>query len=95
MRLYTLHTESLPNLSGIVARFFRGATILYGLGMWNGEHESTAAILIYAPASAQATIANLADAIVLENRQQAVLVSGQDVTLYTATHAGLTKVAEA
>ena len=93
MKLYTLHTESLPNLSNIVARFFHGATILYGLGIWIGERESAAAILIYAPADAQPLVAQLADAIVFENRQQAVYVSVQNVDLYTATSAGLTRVA--
>jgi len=95
MRAYMLHTESLPNLSAIVARYFKGATILHGLGLYIGQLESSATVLIYADANAEHTsIAALADAIVRENRQDCVLVSVAPVTLYTATHAGLTKVAQ-
>lgn len=72
MQTYFIITESRENLPQIVAGYFEGATILPGVGLWQGKREESSTILLVtddAPAVQQ-----LADQIMHTNAQDSILV---------------------
>ncbi len=64
--------ESLVRL---VSRYFEGATILYGVGVWNGATEHSAMVEIIGDSNDLQTVAHLAGDIRLVHGQTAVLVT--------------------
>ena len=55
--LFTIYTEKKDNLPELVGRYFTGATILYGVGLWEGKQEECALIqIIGSPADLQSII---------------------------------------
>ena len=74
---YTVYTESKPNLSRLIARYFPGATIHYGLGLWQEQTEPSATISIVGTFADLQRIADLAGDIRVVNEQSTVLVTWQ------------------
>lgn len=70
--VYRLYTEDKPNIGVLVGRYFDGATILHGLGLWKGTYEKSAVIEILTEDATK--IRQLAEHIRMENRQEAVMV---------------------
>ena len=78
--VFTLYTESKPNLSELVTRYFDGATITYGLGLWQGTTEPAAVIQIFGWLENLQNIVFLAGDIKTVNAQQTVLITWHAVT---------------
>ena len=79
---YRLYTENAANLPKLVARYFDGATIYDGLGLWQGEQEQSAVIEVIASRADLQQILNLAGDIRVTNRQQSVLVTWENVSRF-------------
>ena len=89
-RQFTIYTEDMSRrvrsqlerarLFELINRYFDGATINYGDGLWKGTIEGSATITILARACDLQTVVNLAGDIKHVFRQQSVIVTSQPVT---------------
>ena len=43
---FTIYTEAKGDIAGLVGRYFAGATLSYGVGLWHGKGENSVAIHI-------------------------------------------------
>jgi hypothetical protein len=77
---YRLYTEFAPNLLELTARYFKGATLYFGTGLWEGNTESSGVIEIIATEDDLQSVVFLAGDIKHTNAQQAVLVTYARVT---------------
>ena len=77
--LYRLHTEDRDNLLSIVDRHVQGATLLTGVGLWEGTAEPAAIIEIIGVPSDLANIRLLAEDIRQTNAQQMVILTQHPV----------------
>jgi len=83
--VYRLYTETRDNLADIIARYFPGATLTHGSGIWtddaNGKlvFERSTVVEIVATRDDLQRIANLAGDIKHVNAQTCVLVTWSDV----------------
>ena len=39
---FTIYTEAKGDIAGLVGRYFAGATLNYGVGLWHGKGENSA-----------------------------------------------------
>lgn len=81
--LFSVYTENAPNLPELVARYFDGATIYDGLGLWQGAEEQSAVVEIIGHAADLQSVAFLAADIKHVNRQQAVIVTWTPISTLT------------
>ena len=82
-RLYTEDTVGVvpTPLSGLIVRYFPGASIFYGvLGIWEGQIEKAVVIEILATSADLQSIIHLAGDIKVQNRQSSVLVTWQSIS---------------
>jgi len=79
---FTIYTERHNDLQlqELVNRYFDGATINYGHGLWKGETEISATITILARHADLQTVVNLAGDIKHVTGQQSVIVTAEPVT---------------
>ena len=80
---YRLYTEFAPNLLELTSRYFKGATLYFGTGLWEGNTESSGVIEIVATEEDLQSVVFLAGDIKAVNNQQAVLVTYARVTAVT------------
>ncbi len=73
--LFTLYTENRPNLAALVSRYFQGATIYNGVGLWQGETEHSAVVEIVGTMDDLQRVVFLAGDIREVNKQQSVLLT--------------------
>ena len=79
--VYRLYTEAAqPGLLVLISRYFSGATILYGSGLWLGKVEAGAVIEILATSNDLQSIIHLAGDIKVQNHQSSVLVTWAPVS---------------
>lgn len=79
-RLYTEGAESLrESLLDLIERYFEGATITYGVGLWQGTTEIAAVVDIIGTTDDLQAIASLAGDIRFVHGQSAVLVTWSNV----------------
>ena len=78
--VYRLYTEDAPGLLALISRYFSGATILYGSGLWLGKVEAGAVIEILATSNDLQSIIHLAGDIKVQNHQSSVLVTWAPVS---------------
>ena len=78
--VYRLYTEDAPGLLVLISRYFSGATILYGSGLWMGKVEAGAVIEILATSNDLQSIIHLAGDIKTQNHQSSVLVTWAPVS---------------
>jgi len=78
--VYRLYTEDRPGLLVLISRYFSGATILYGSGLWLGKVEAGAVIEILATSNDLQSIIHLAGDIKVQNHQSSVLVTWAPVS---------------
>lgn len=85
---YTLFTEDVDWLAGLavpgllpelVGRYFKGATILYGDGLWQGTIERAACIIIIGTHADLQRVFDLAGDIRVKRGQSTVLVTWEPV----------------
>lgn len=80
-RLYTEDSDGLrESLVRLVARYFEGATITHGVGLWQGKTERAAVVDIIGTLDDVQAIANLAGDIRFVHGQAAVLVTWSPIT---------------
>jgi hypothetical protein len=86
-RLYTEDTGTKGQLSvvGLVSRYFKGATFLFGKGLWNSVLEQSLVIEIIGSAADLQSIVHLAGDIRQVNSQFSVLVTWNNVSLLNVT----------
>ena len=77
---YRLYTEFAPNLLELTARYFDGATLYFGTGLYLGNTESSGVIEIIGTRDDWQKIVFLAGDIKAVNAQQSVLVTYAPVT---------------
>jgi len=78
-RAYRIYTESFPGNIELVARYFKGATVYRGIGIWRSSRELADIIEIVGTTDDMQAIAHLAGDIKQVNRQTNVLVTWSDV----------------
>ena len=78
--VYRLYTEDSRNLAELISRYFAGATIVYGTGLWVGVVETGAVIEIVATKGDLQDIVSLAGDIKMVNHQSSVLVTWQSIS---------------
>jgi hypothetical protein len=78
--VYRLYTEDSRNLAELISRYFAGATIVYGTGLWMGVVEIGAVIEIVATKNDLQDIVSLAGDIKIVNHQSSVLVTWAPVS---------------
>jgi hypothetical protein len=82
--LYRIYTENFANLPELVARYFGGATIYDGLGLWQGgQQEQSAVIEIIGHENDLQSVTFLAADIKQVNSQQSVIVTWARVSTLT------------
>lgn len=81
--VYNLYTENFPNLPDLVTRYFDGATIYDGLGVWQGTQEQSAVIEIIGHRDDLQAVTHLAGDIKHVNKQQSVIVTWHRVDTLT------------
>ncbi len=74
---FALYTEKRDNLASIVAKYFDGATLYNGVGLWQGDTEYSTVIEIIGSRADANKIQALANEIRTTNYQQAVLVTAR------------------
>jgi hypothetical protein len=79
MKLFTIYTESRPNLARLTSGRFEGFTLVKAEGYWRGLREDSTKIEILADAERRADVLTLAEEIRFVNEQQAVFVTEADV----------------
>lgn len=85
-RLYTEDSDSTrESLIRLVSRYFDGATITYGVGVWQGATERNATVEIVAAVGDLQKIVNLAGDIRFVHGQTAVLVTWAPVSQLLVT----------
>jgi hypothetical protein len=77
---YRLYTEFYPNLLELTARYFDGATLYFGTGLYEGNTESGGVIEIVATKDDLQKVVFLAGDIKQVNGQLSVLVTYAPVT---------------
>lgn len=77
---YRLYTERFDNLAELTSRSFQGFTIFSAVGYWEGIAEQSAVIEIIAE-HAEDKIAVLAELIRETNKQTAVMVTAEEVSV--------------
>lgn len=77
---YRLYTEFYPNLLELTARYFDGATLYFGDGLYQGNVEHGGVIEIVATQDDLQTVVFLAGDIKHVNNQHSVLVTYAPVT---------------
>lgn len=77
---YRIYTEYKPGLSELVMRYFAGATIYDGIGIWADGRELASIIEIVGVRSDLQRIADLAGDIKTVNHQSSVLVTWHAVS---------------
>lgn len=75
--VYRLYTETFDNLPSLVARYFPGASLFEGVGLWEGQTERCTIIEIVASPDDLQKIVFLAGDIRVTNKQSGVLVTYQ------------------
>ena len=83
--LYSLYTESRPNLSFLTSRYFPGHTIYSGDGCYQGVNEPARVIEIVGKRDDLQHIFDLAGDIRVVNAQESVLITWQAVSSYSVT----------
>jgi|ERR1035437_6405838 hypothetical protein len=80
--LYRLYTEDVhrPKLLTLISRYFSGATLFYGSGLWMDTVEAGTVIEIVATAADLQPIIHLAGDIKVQNHQSSVLVTWAPVS---------------
>ena len=78
--VYRLYTETRDNLVELVSRYFDGATLLHGIGIWQGNHEDATIVEVIATSADLQRIVNLAGDIKHVNAQSSVLVTWSNVS---------------
>src|ERR1035437_2211592 len=81
--LYRLYTENLghtPTFVRLISRYFSGASILYGTGVWEKKDEPCAIIEVIATSNDLQSIVHLAGDIKVQNHQSSVLVTWQSIS---------------
>lgn len=86
---YRIYTEDRRGLSTLVARYFDGATILQGLGLWCGETEGSAVIEILGTRADLQNIVHLAGDIRFTNEQSSVIVTWEPISRLDITEQAL------
>lgn len=79
--LYSLHTEYRANLRTVTNQFFDCFTVYKSVGYWKGMPEKGARVDIIGTEADRQQVVNLADAIRVENCQEAVYVTVTPTTL--------------
>ena len=77
---YSIYTEFFTNLLDLTARYFDGATLYFGTGLYEGNTESTGVIEIVGTAADLQSVVFLAGDIKSVNRQASVLIVSAPVT---------------
>jgi len=80
VRVYRLYTEYNENLLALTSRYFQGATLFSGTGIYQGHVEHSGMLEIIGKMSDLQTVVFLAGDIKLHNTQSSVLVTWQDVS---------------
>lgn len=80
---YRVYTEFFPNLLDLTARYFKGATLYFADGLFEGNVEHSGVIEIVARESDLQLVVFLAGDIKQVNAQQAVLVTYAPITSVT------------
>lgn len=92
-RLYTQDTARIKTRN-IVARYFEGATLTYGIGLdsrtQDSDEESLTIEIVTSKADAFQRVLNLAGDIRESNRQISVLITRHDVTTFEVTERTVT-----
>lgn len=89
--VYRLYTERRndANLFELVTRYFEGATITYGAGVWQGNEETAAVIEILGTVADRQRIFDLAGDIRVVNQQTSVIVTWSPVSRFDVTEAAI------
>ena len=80
MTRYRIYTEDIGDVKGMVARYLRGATIIKARGLWGDTLEDSVVIECLSNAGVGA-IKQLVTAIKIENNQQAVIYTTDQVEM--------------
>lgn len=80
--VYRLYTEDRFNLGSLTARYFPGATLFFGDGLWKGEYEKSATIEIIGTIADYQSVVFLAGDIKTCNDQSAVLITKHRVDTF-------------
>ena len=83
--VYRLYTEYVCNLDKLTTRYFKGATIIETMGLWQGEREYGAIIEVIGSAADLQSVVHLAGDIRQVNHQSSVLVTWNNVSLLNVT----------
>lgn len=73
--VFRLYTTEQPNLATLTARYFDGATITAGIGLWKGKTEPAAVVEIIGTKRDMQRVFDLAGDIRSVNSQSSVLVT--------------------
>ena len=77
---YRIYTEFYPNLLDLTARYFKGATLYFGTGLYEGNTEQSGVIEIVATQADLQSVVFLAGDIKAVNAQASVLVTYAPIT---------------
>lgn len=77
--LYRLYTEERSNLTTLIRRYFHGATLLIGTGLYDGLSEVCAVIEVIGTLADLQRVFDLAGDIRVANGQTSVIVTYQTV----------------
>ena len=83
--VYRLYTEEYPNLRELIARYFKGFTLIPTEGVYNGVSENGAVIEIIGSAADLQSVVHLAGDIRQVNAQTSVLVTWNNASLLNVT----------
>jgi hypothetical protein len=87
--LYELYTENTDTLYALVGRYFKGATFISGIGLWEGTAEYAAVIKILGTRQDLQRILDLAGDIRVTNHQSNVIVTWSAVNRFDITEASI------
>lgn len=76
---FSLYTEDRPGLSDIIGRYFDGATIHNGIGLWRGSVERSAIVEILGTREDVTRVFYLAGDIRAAGRQSSVIVTWEPI----------------
>ena len=83
--LYRLYTEDIGDVAAIVDRYFKGATLYQGIGLFDGRRENACIIeILGTPADIQ-NVVHLAGDIRMVNTQSCVIVTWLPVSRLDVT----------
>ena len=83
--VYRLYTEDKPGLVDLVKRYVPGATLFYGIGLYDGHVEAARVIEIVGTLADLQSIVHLAGDIRVTNAQTSVLVTWARVSVLNVT----------